>query len=222
MRKIITSILLTALLVLCGQARAQIVPGAGYLYSSEVSVSGDSKSDPDVFNGFYVGASYKISLDGGFYVAPGLYANMLLHNESAVKGSSKAGLAVQGTYREVALNVPINLAYMYELNDNVSVMAFAGPVVQFGLISKTTVSGTANVDIFGLKFSYTDGKEVNYYDSEDGSRNRFNVYLGGGVGVQVGDLLFTLGYDHNLLDIDRYDNIKTNRNQIKVGVSFNL
>jgi hypothetical protein len=38
----------------------------------------------------------------------------------------------------------------------------------------------------------------------------------------VGDLLFTVGYDHNLLNIDKSsdEGWKTSRNQIKVGVNF--
>jgi len=51
--------------------------------------------------------------------------------------------------------------------------------------------------------------------------NRFNIYLGGGLGFQVGDLLFSVGYDHNLLNVDKASSgWKTNRNQIKVGVNF--
>ena len=30
------------------------------------------------------------------------------------------------------------------------------------------------------------------------------------------------GYDHNLLDLDRLENYKTNRNQIKVGISLDF
>ena len=60
----------------------------------------------------------------------------------------------------------------------------------------------------------------NHYDAENGDMNRFNIYLGGGLGFQVGDLLFTVGYDHNLLNIDKTDGVTTNRNQIKAGINF--
>jgi hypothetical protein len=32
--------------------------------------------------------------------------------------------------------------------------------------------------------------------------------------------MFTVGYDHNLLDIDKSDATKTNRHQIKAGINF--
>lgn len=220
MKKIVATLLFTSLMLLGSKAFAQIVPGGGYLFASEQSVSGDDKSEADAFHGFYVGASYRIPLVGGLGIAPGLYADMLFYQKAAAAGNSGLGINAQGKYRELAVNVPVNLTYSYAISDDIAVMAFAGPVFQYGIISKATVSGTVSGSVFGIKYSYTDGTEIDAYDAEKGHRNRFNVFLGGGVGLQVGDILFTLGYDHTLLDIDRYDNVKTHRNQIKAGINI--
>ena len=219
MKKIIAILLAASLMLLGTQAHAQLVPGAGYLYSSETSTSGNTTSDATPFHGFYFGASYNVPIVGGLGIAPGFYANMLLRNANASAGSSSLGLSLQGNYRELALNIPVNLNYIYEFG-NCAVMAFAGPTFQYGIISKTTVTGSAQISLFGKNYSYTDGSSVNHYDAESGSRNPFNIYLGGGIGFQVGDILFTVGYDHSLLDADKIDNCKTGRSQIKAGVSL--
>lgn len=219
MKKIFVSFLAASLMLLGTTANAQLVPGAGYLFASETSTYNGKTSDATSFHGFYVGASYNVPLAYGLGVAPGLYLDMLLHNENEAAGSSTLGLAFNGSYRELALNLPVNLTYSLELGP-VNLVAFAGPVFQCGLVSKTNLTDTIQGDILGFKFSKTIGDQVNHYDSEDPLRNRFNIYLGGGLGVQVGDIMFTVGYDHNLLDIDAIDNVKTGRNQIKAGVNI--
>ena len=220
MKKILATVFAASLMLVGSQAYAQLVPGAGYLFASEASKSDSNKSEATPYHGFYVGASYNIPLAAGLGVAPGFYVDMLLHNTNTEGGSAVAGLTLMGSYREVALNIPLNLTYSYEFGKDMAIRLFAGPVFQYGVISKTTINGTLSGSILGIKYSYSDGASVNHYDAEDGSRNPFNIYLGGGLGFQVGDILFTVGYDHNLLDIDKYDGVTTNRNQIKAGINF--
>ena len=214
MKKIIASLLAASLMLMGTQAFAQVVPGAGYLYSSETTTSGSS-SETTPFHGFYLGASYNIPLVGGLGIAPGLYADMLFRSAGSAAGSNNLGYNIRGSYRELALNIPLNLNYKYEFG-NCALMAFAGPTFQCGILSKTIVSGSVSV----LGLNYSDGTTVNNYDPENGTRNRFNIYLGGGVGFQAGDILFTVGYDHSLMDVDKMNNMKTGRSQIKAGISL--
>ena len=215
MKKIFASLVAASLMLLGTQAFAQVVPGAGYLYSAESSTSGNSATDAKPLHGFYFGASYNIPIVGGLGIAPGLYANMLFRYENTSAGTTNLGLVLQGSYRELAVNVPVNLNYKHEFG-NCAFMVFAGPTFQYGIISKTTVTGSLTL----LGRSYSDGSSVNHYDSQDGTRNPFNIYLGGGVGFQVGDILFTVGYDHSLMDVDKLDNVKTGRSQVKAGISL--
>ena len=213
MKKIIASIFAAAMLLVGTEAFAQLVPGAGYLLSIEKSKSENSALDAIKLNGFYVGASYNIPLVGGLGVAPGLYADMLFYNGAA---TFQQLLTFTEHYTELALNLPINLNYQFEIGDNFSLYAFAGPVFQVGLVARSTYNGRID---FG-PIHINEGDAFNHYNSENGDMNRFNIYLGGGLGFQVGDLLFTVGYDHNLLNVDKTEGWKTNRNQIKVGVNF--
>lgn len=213
MKKIIASVFAAAMLLMGTEAFAQLVPGAGYLLSIEKSKSENSALDAVKLNGFYAGASYNISLTGGLSVAPGLYADMLFYNGAA---TFQQLLTFTEHYTELALNLPINLNYQFEISDNASIYAFAGPVFQVGLVARSTYNGRID---FG-PIHINEGDAFNHYNSENGDMNRFNIYMGGGLGFQVGDLLFTVGYDHNLLNVDKSEGWKTNRNQIKVGVNF--
>lgn len=218
MKKIIASVFAATLLLMGTEAFAQLVPGAGYLFSSELGKS-EKTSEQEAYklNGFYVGASYNIPLVAGLGVAPGLYADMLFYNGEVKNVYAQAiSTSVSQHYTELALNLPVNLNYRFEISDNASIYAFAGPVFQVGLVARSTYNG--KIDIGPIHIN--EGDDYNHYDAEKGDTNRFNIYLGGGIGFQVGDLLFTVGYDHNLLNIDRTEGWKTNRNQIKAGINF--
>ena len=213
MKKIIASVFAAAMLLMGTEAFAQLVPGAGYLLSIEKSKSENSALDAIKLNGFYVGASYNIPLVGGLGVAPGLYADMLFYNGAA---TVREIVTFTEHYTELALNLPVNLNYQLEISDNASIYAFAGPVFQVGLVARSTYNGRID---FG-PIHINEGEAYNHYNSENGDMNRFNIYLGGGLGFQIGDILLTVGYDHNLLNVDKTEGWKTNRNQIKVGVNF--
>jgi hypothetical protein len=216
MKKIIASIFAASMLLMGTEAFAQLVPGAGYLFSAEKGKSEKLQEDYKL-NGFYVGASYNIPLVAGLGVAPGLYADMLFYNGEVTNVYAQAiSTSVTQHYTELALNLPINLNYRFGIGDNAAFWLFAGPVFQVGLVARSTYNG--KIDIGPVHI--TEGEAYNHYDSENGDTNRFNIYMGGGIGFQVGDLLFSVGYDHNLLNIDRTEGWKTNRNQIKVGVNF--
>ena len=64
------------------------------------------------------------------------------------------------------------------------------------------------------------GKQENNEYGEDGSRNPFNIYLGGGVGIDVAGIQVILGYDHSLTNISKVDKVSTGRSQIKIGVGY--
>ena len=205
--------LAVASLFLSISAGAQLVGGAGYIYSSE-KTTGIDGTHP--FHGFFVGASYNFPLVSGLGVAPGLYATVLLHNDNTAAGSVKVGYNVMGSDREISLKLPVNLTYRLDLGHDRGIIAYAGPVFQLGVTNSTSVSGSVNF----LGFTYGNGDSVNNYDTKKGSMNRFNVYLGGGVGVQLGDMIFHLGYDHSLMDIDKSTNYVTSRGQLIVGLAL--
>ncbi len=223
MKKIFATLFAASLMLLGTQSFAQIVPGAGYLHvieQAKYADSGESAADDFHTNGFYVGASYKIGLGDYFGVAPGFYVNMLFKSVNKDNGATIAGIPVGGAtsynYTEIALNVPVNVTFKYHFTDNVGFVAFAGPTFQYGVMARSTFHGSLSIG--SLHFS--DGDSYNHY-GKDGDSNPFNILLGGGIGFQAGDLLFTVGYDHTLLNCSKKDTgLYTGAHLIKAGINF--
>jgi len=210
-------IIVLALLLVGIQANAQFIGSAGYIYSSEKTTeksNGNSEAVP--FHGFFVGGSYNIQLGKGFGFAPGLYATYLIHNENADEGGRVLGYSLDGNKRQFSLNLPLKLTYSLDFGNDKGLIAYAGPIFQMGITNTTSLSGSASILGFSRSFS---GKVDNF---EEGLMNRFNIFLGGGVGVQLGDIIFHIGYDHSLLDVDKADNSITSRGQLKVGVGIDF
>lgn len=221
MKKILTSVLAASLMLLGTQAYAQLVVGAGYLHNIEnyKTTEGKSYADPVHLNGFYVGASYNIELGSYFGVAPGFYVDMLFQSKNKADGGTIAGVLLSGSvaynYTEVALNVPVNFTFKIPVGDNADFFAFAGPTFQYGVMARSTFHSAANIG----PIHFSDGEVYNHY-GDKGDSKPFNILLGGGVGVEVGDIQFLIGYDHSLLNSDKSGNIVTGRHQIKAGINF--
>ena len=215
------AILILALLFVGIEANAQVVAGAGYIYSSE-KTKGVDGSTP--YHGFFLGASYNIHLVAGLGVAPGLYASFLTHKENDAQGSSKIGYNLNYYLREFALNVPINLNYVIEFGHDKAIFAYAGPVFQLGITNTTSVNGSATSGGINLSDgtswdNYSKGYAGGYWPVTS-YPNRFNIYLGGGLGFQMGDILIHVGYDRSLMNIDRETNDVISRGQLKIGFAL--
>ena len=222
MKKIIASIFVGALLLAGTQATAQVVVGAGYLHSIENTKNksdGKAVGDPVHLNGFYVGASYNIRFSKYFGVAPGFYVDFLFQSKDNNSGGTFGGIMLSGNasyrYTEIDLNVPVNLTFTAPISSNAEFFAFAGPTFQYGVMARSTFSGS--VQIGG--FNYGGSEPYNHY-GDKGDTNPFNIYLGGGIGFQVGDIQFLAGYDYGVMNMDKSGNYSTNRSNIKAGINF--
>ena len=219
MKKLITFLAAASLMMLGTQAHAQLVVGAGYLHSIEKDKyvkSDEPKPNVEHLNGFYAGASYNFRFGTFFGVAPGFYLNMLFQDKQLLDYNSQAlNYSARSRYTEIALNLPIKLTFNFEINDNLSTFAYVGPNFQYGVFARSTVNKSGSV----LGINLSKGQEYNHY-GEKGDTNPFNIYMGAGAGVQVGDIQFMIGYDHNLLNCTKVTDWYSSRNQIKAGVNF--
>lgn len=215
--KKIYAILLTAVLLLVGtQAKAQLMLGGGYLNSNETTVHNSNSSVANL-NGFYAGFGYNIPVVAGLGVAPGVYATMLFG--ASKEGGSLGPITSSGTvkYTEMAVNVPVNVNYAINLNRDTKIFLYAGPVFQYGISSKTETSGST--DVGGL-FTINSNGTTNNYEGDNPNRKPFNIYVGGGAGLQAGAMQIILGYDHSVTNISAKENTQISRSQIKVGFGF--
>ena len=206
MKKLFATLLVAAFALIGTQAYAQLGVNAGYL-NSNLTTSG---SKPVNYNGFYAGVTYRIPIVAGLSVAPGVYYSLLSTSKS--DGVSFLGFTQSGTstHTEHGLNAAINLDYGFQIARDTRVFLFAGPTFQYGLSSQSkytaegVVSGTTKADWY-----------------ENGNYGRFNIFLGGGAGVEVAGIQITVGYDYGLMNLYKGNgDSKRNRSGLKIGVGF--
>ena len=195
MKKILTTLLAASLMLLGTQAFAQMSVNAGYLNSTLATKSTSSNA-----NGAFAGVSFNVPVAGGLAIAPGVYYSALFSKNTELFGFGT------GTFQEHALNVPVYLNYGFDLARDTKFFIFGGPTAQYGLISKV-LHEVGNVNA-----------TVNNYDNTD--FNRFNVYLGGGVGFQAGALQITVGYDYGMMNQYKNTDVACHRSNLKLGVGF--
>ncbi len=209
MKKFFSTLLAASLMLLGTQAFAQTSVNAGYLNSSQ-SFS-ESNSNSINSNGAYAGISFNIPLAGGFGIAPGLYYSMITNKSGSTGTILGIPVSASSTFMEHAVNVPLYLNYNLNLASDSNFFIFAGPTAQYGLASTTKLAGGVG--------EYSGDKKYDNYDNEN--YNRFNVYLGGGVGFQVSAIQITVGYDYGLMNLYKGENaIKTHRSNLKLGLGF--
>ena len=197
MKKTLCTLLAAAALLAGVEAQAQMSVGAGYL---NITQSFDNTSANG--NGAYAGLSFNIPLAGGFGIAPGVYYTFSNYKQDAAWGLLK------GSTTEHAINVPLNLNFGCNLARDMRAFIFGGPTFQYGLSSKTKtdVAGAATVN------------GDNYAD--DGTQ-RFVVYAGGGLGMDIANTFqVTVGYDHSVTNMLKSDSHKVGRGLLKIGAAM--
>jgi hypothetical protein len=198
MKKIIV---LVAALLLGWQANAQIVANGGFTAAFEKTKTSYG-TYPSALFGVYAGANYYYSLDDlvdGLAVLPGANLSLLFGRHwfnSDVK------------VRELALNIPLQASYTYEVNENLKAFGQTGPTVQLALTHKAITPG-ATYNLLSNKNSFG---EV---------RSPFNLYWGIAVGVEVSDMLrIETGYDFGFFRLSRTEGLKTSRGFLHFGVGY--
>ena len=228
MKKIYAIALAAALLLVGTQAKAQLSAGIGYLFSQEITRTTNSNDKPssNFLHGFYAGANYNLHMVAGLGVAPGFYVNMLFGMDDTNIGNANLGANVNAQFSELALNIPVMLNYQFPFGRENAFFIFGGPVFQLGVMSKTLYTGTFSANFFNLiKVNETQRYTYNHYKGDDTFKpdaNPFNLYLGGGIGVQLGDMQIIVGYDYSMLNCSKLENTKTARSQIKAGVALSF
>ena len=199
MKKIL--ILIAASMMLFGvNAMGQASIGAGYLSSTETVKAGNSSTERTPLNGFYVGMGYTIPLAGALNFTPCVYFGMA----SKSNATSIFGLKLEGKQQDSFINVPLYFSFDAELGSGLAFFAYAGPSASIAVSSKI-VSGSTTYDRL----------------ADNDSLNRFDVMLGGGVGIKFNDMVrFQVGYDFGMLNRYNSDNYVVKRNQLTAGVAF--
>ena len=206
------AMLMAAALLVAVTSFAQVQIGAGYVNSTDrTKLSNDAEVSTAAANGVYAGIGVTLPLAGDLAVTPGVYYPFLTsHNGRSVANGI---LSASGDLQEHYVNVPVYFNYGSELAPNFRLFFFGGPTFSAGIISKTVLS--ASILGFSANTAIDNYRDVSGY-------GRFDVMLGGGMGVDLGKRLrLTVGYDFGMMN--RYtegNGIIRHRNQLHGGLAF--
>ena len=204
MKKIIV---IVAALLLGFQAKAQIIADAGFALAFENTRNDLGFYHPSNMYGVFAGANYYFNLDSvvdGLAVLPGANLSVLIGRHSELSDVR---------LRELALNIPLQASYTYEINEKVKVFGQTGPTLQFALAHKardsrgTTYSLLNKNNLFG---------EV---------RKPFNIYWGFAAGAEINDMFrVEAGFDFGFFNLNKrveHSTInKVTRNFLHIGVGY--
>lgn len=214
MKKIYTIVLSAAMLLAATDAFAQLSIGVGYLNSTLTTTYKGKEQDKEPSNGLYMGVGFDLPILGeNLKLTPGLYLSLLTGKESTTFLDI---VTLQSKFTEVAINLPVHLSYGMDMG-HAKLFVYGGPTFQYGISSKYKVDGTAAT---ALGVIAADGVIDNYKEND---MSPFNIYLGGGLGADLNNLLrVTIGFDYGLLNLYKGDNENTkyNRYNFRVGVGY--
>lgn len=209
MKKILSTILAASMMLIGAQAFAQVSVGAGYLNSTtRTKVNDNITTVPS--NGFYVGGDYTITEGKGFGISAGAYYTYLANETS--KSGSIFGIQIGGSAKttEMYLDIPVNFNLSTDLGSSLKGFVYAGPTFSLGLSSMSEASGS----IAGIGGT----KKIDNYENEN--YNRFDILVGGGVGVDYNQIRIKAGYNLGMLNRYNTENYTVNRNVLHVGISY--
>lgn len=235
MKRII--VIFAAMVFAAIQMNAQVSIEAGYLntmYSSKAFDSNE-KENMKPFDGFTVGVNDDIRLVAGLSIQPGLY-----YSYGTIRENKEVlGLNPKFVTTEHNLSIPVNIKYSFKVLPILNIYVYAGPTFFLGVASENAVniSGKiAGMDVSGeFRYNNYSGKihsdnlsdelqeKINGYMPES-NLSRFDVLVGGGIGVDLFKFLTVKGgYDYGLVNRYKGDAAKNaflNRSQFYISIGF--
>jgi len=210
MKKIITTLLAASMMLAGTSVFAQnLAVEAGFGLSSTRFNYTLGSTTADLYGGT-LGLSYEIPVvEGTIGFAPGIQVGYFTGGD--VNLPFNLGKA---SFNESYLAVPLDLNLHLPISEDMKFLIVAGPTLDLGLTSRAKLKDTS--------------AEYDIYDGALGDMtkyNRFDVLIGGGLGLDVMDAVrFTVRYDYGLINRNGGNLtsgfLKVHRSQLKLGVGF--
>jgi len=198
------------------QAKAQLQVEGGYQHFFEQSQTQDGGNkfiNNGGGDGFYLGARYNIHLPwvSGLSVLPGANFSFMFSKNQPFPFMFALNLA-DPSFREIALNIPVDIAYTYQVSSSVKLRGFTGPDFQIGLLNHAVVHGGNSTHSYDV---YASNEFV------AAARTRLNVSWGFGAGVVVLDKFTAhVRYELGMVNLTTAQYSKLFRNALQVGVGY--
>jgi len=179
-------------------------------------------ADPKLKVGYQIGVTADYSFTRDWLIQTGL--------SFTVKGSKiddfYAGKMIGGdgrgtthTFNQLYLTLPIYAGYRIHVTDNFGVVIGAGPYLGYGIGGKTKEK--LHEAIFGD--GSTERKFDTFGDADDidiEQLKRFDFGLGLNVSAEFGKIVVGLGYEHGLLNIAAYDDMKYRNRSAALALGY--
>ena len=201
MKKALAILALVAAMFVAGNVQAQSTIYA--TYAPETFVAGSTSEN---YHGFSVGFSQNIGLYKGLGVAAGAQFRMNMKSET----TTMWGITGKVSETQTIIDVPVLLNYKLELNRDLAIVPFVGPMPSLALTGVTK-----GVDpIFGENSD-------DWYDNNS-TMSRFNLYMVFGADVKFTNFNLFGGYRLGLLDLNSNDNATLKTNGWFIGLGYTL
>lgn len=210
MKKILTTLLAASMMLAGTSVFAQnLAVEAGFGLSSTRFNYTLGSTTADLYGGT-LGLSYEIPVvEETIGFAPGIQVGYFTGGD--VNLPFNLGKA---SFNESYLAVPLDLNLHLPISEDMKFLIVAGPTLDLGLTSRAKLKDTS--------------AEYDIYDGALGDMtkyNRFDVLIGGGLGLDVMDAVrFTVRYDYGLINRNGGNLtsgfLKVHRSQLKLGVGF--
>ena len=201
MKKALAILALVAAMFVAGNVQAQSTIYA--TYAPETFVAG---SNSENYQGFSVGFSQNIGLYKGLGVAAGAQFRMNTKSETMTMW----GITGKVSETQTIIDVPVLLNYKLELNRDLAIVPFVGPMPSLALTGVTK-----GVDpVFGENSD-------DWYDNNS-TMSRFNLYMVFGADVKFTNFNLFGGYRLGLLDLNSNDNATLKTNGWFIGLGYTL
>ena len=201
MKKALAIVALVAAMFVAGNVQAQSIIYA--TYAPETFVAGSNNSN---YQGFSVGFSQNFGVAKGIGVAAG--AQFRMNTRSTTQ--TLLGITGKTNETQTIIDVPILFNYEIDINRDLAIIPFAGPMPSLALTGVTKGADP----IFGEN-------SVNWY-GDNSTRSRFNLYVVFGADVKFNQFNLFGGYRLGLLDLNTSDNATLKTNGLFVGIGYRL
>lgn len=182
--------LMAIMAIIAMTATAQVEEGFRMGVRVNVGLSNVVYEGDKMAFGYGLGWIAEYNFNSGLFLQSGLGLENIAHKE----------YPIDGTLNAFFLQLPVHIGYRFGLGESSSMFIQAGPTVGYGL--------------FGSKIEWYGGGSTNYFDNA----NRFDLGLGGQVGVEFSKFQVSAGANYGLLEA--FDGVGGHNLSINLGLAF--
>lgn len=179
-------------------------------------------------NGLYVGVTKDFPI-----VRRTLYfqTGATYEYQNASNRFSEGALNLVSDRSEHYLDIPVRLKFTMDVLPELRAFVYVGPTLDFGLSSTLNYRAKVGDEVAKFTYNYYNGKvksnTISGYEPSvpEGAYRRFDVMLGGAVGVEIYDIaVVKLGLDWGLINKNKNteiaDYLTTHRNLFHLGIGI--